>query len=316
VTEDTDALMRDFVHYGNAKRNAISDVLRKEYGEKSELPGIKTLEKALRLIDETCEISDPMTFYKRVDDLYDDFDEVSEDMVDLNGFLGGVQKEKFKHACRTLAIYERSKNYISDPDIIEYANQIKKIKSVNKPYSYIPKMEEYDNLLGDAIMELLEKDAERIKPDVYADQKIATEAVEADRPYAERIKKEIADKFDELIEKTDHAGDIATLNGIPAESNALLTNFLNKISNEEEFYQRSIKPQTPGGGDTGTSGVANPKPPVAKPRTIRTVPLTMRTLTENRTYTMKSKHDVDRFIEEMRGKLYDKLGDDTIIKLN
>ena len=45
------------------------------------------------------------------------------------------------------------------------------------------------------IMELLEKDAERIKPDVFADQKIAMESVEADRPYADRIKKEINEKF-------------------------------------------------------------------------------------------------------------------------
>lgn len=314
MTEDTDALMRDFQQYGNYKRNNISDVLRQEYSAGSELPGKKILEKALRLIDDTCDISDPMTFYKRVDDLYDDFDEVSEDMVDLNGFLGGPQKDKFKHACRTLAIYERSKNYISDQDIIEYANQINKIKNVIKPYAYIPKMEEYDGKLSAAIVTLLEKDAERIKPDVYADQKIAVEAVEEDRPYADRIKKEISAKFSELIDKLDHAGDIATLNGIPAESNALLTNFINKINNEEEFYQKSLQPATPPKDEQG--GKHTPPTPPVKPKTIRTVPVTMRTLTENRTVTIKSKEDVDKFVEEMRQKLYGQLGEDVIIKLN
>ncbi len=315
MTDDTDALMRDFLQYGNYKRNNISDVLRQEYGTGSELPGKKILEKALRLIDDSCSISDPMTFYKRVDDLYDDFDEVSEDMKDLNGFLGGPQKDKFKHACRTLAIYERSKNYISDQNIIEYANQINKIKSVVKPYGYIPKMEEYDEKLAAAIIELLEKDAGRIKPDVYADQKIATEALEPDRPYADRIRKEIDAKFSELLDKLDHAGDIATLNGIPAESNALLTNFINKINNEEEFYQKSLQPaDPPQNGQSG--GKATPPTPPVKPKTIRTVPVTMRTLTENRTVTIKSKEDVDKFVEEMRQKLYGQLGEDVIIKLN
>lgn len=56
--------------------------------------------------------------------------------------------------------------------------------------------------------------------------------------------------------------------------------------------------------------------PVVKPKTIRTVPITMRTLTENRNYTMKSREDVDKFIEEMRNKLYDRLGEDTVIKLS
>lgn len=285
MTEDTDALMRDFRQHGINKRNHISDVLGREYGSLSELPGKKLLEKAVRLIDDTCGISDPMTFYKRVDELYDDFDEVSEDMVVLNGFLDGPQKDKFKKACRTLAIFERSKNYISDQDMIENANQLKKIKGMEKPYGFIPKMEEYDGKLGSAIMDLLEKDAERIKPDVYADRRIAMEAIDPGRPYADRIRREISEKFSDLIDKLDHAGDVATLNGIPAESNALLTNFINKINNEED-------------------------------KAIRTVPVAMRTLTENRTVTIKSKEDVDKFVEEIREKLYGKLGEDTVIKLS
>ncbi len=317
MTEDTDALMRDFQNYGNMKRTIINDELRAEYGVDCELPGKKILEKAIRLIDETCNVSDPMTFYKRVDALYDDFDEVSEEMVDLNSFLGGAQKEKFKHACRTLGIYERSKNYISDPDIIEYADQIRKIKRATKPYGHIPKMEEYDNLLGKAIVELLEKDAERIKPDVYSDQKIAAEAVDEDRPYAKRIKKEISDKFSELIDKLDHAKDMATLNGIPAESNALLTNFINRINHEEGVYQKSIQPQIPSDSKPETGMGKDMRPSsVRKSKIIRTVPITMRTLTQNRTFTMRSKDDVDKFIEEMRKKLYDNLGEDIVIKLS
>lgn len=315
VTDDTDALMRDFQHYGNTKRNEISNLLSAEYGGDFELPGKKILKKAIEIINDTCDINDPMIFYKRVDDLYDDFDEVSEDMNDLNGFLGGAQKDKFKHACRTLAIYDRSKNFISDQDIIGYADQIRKIKSISKPYGYIPKLEKYDNLLGTAIVELLEKDAERIKPDVYSDQKIATEAVEADRPYAEKIKKEISEKFSDLIKKLDYAGDIATLNGIPSESNALLTNFINRINNEEELYQRSIQPRTLSGTEPVTGG-GRDMPPAPKPKVIRTVPITMRTLTENRIYTMKSENDVDKFIEDIRKKLYKRLGEDTIIKLS
>ena len=120
-----------------------------------------------------------------------------------------------------------------------------------------------------------------------------------------------------MISKLDCAGDIATLNGIPAESNALLTNFINKINNEEEFYQKSIQTQMPSdteSNDKGEKGTSSPS--VVKPKTIRTVPITMRTLTENRNYTMKSREDVDKFIEEMRKKLYDRLGEDTVIKLS
>lgn len=47
-------------------------------------------------------------------------------MEDLDGFLAGVQKDKFLHAVKTLGIYEASKNYISDQRIIDCAMKIKK----------------------------------------------------------------------------------------------------------------------------------------------------------------------------------------------
>ena len=68
---DADALMRDFRNYGSRKKATIEDILRSDYGRDSKLPGKAVLEKAVRLIDDTCNISDPMTFYRRVDELFD-----------------------------------------------------------------------------------------------------------------------------------------------------------------------------------------------------------------------------------------------------
>ena len=222
VSDDADALMRDFRNYGSSKKVTIEDILKSDYGRDSKLPGKAVLEKAVRLIDDTCNISDPMTFYRRVDELFDDFDETSVELGDLNAFLGGVQKEKFIKACKTLAFYDASKNYIADAEIIENANQVKKIISLQKPYSFIPKLEQYEKWLGNAIVVLLEEDAKRIEPDIYADRKLVMESIEDDRPYAVALKKKFGDKFNELIEKLHTCNDIATLNGIPSESNALL----------------------------------------------------------------------------------------------
>ena len=59
---------------------SIADMLkrRKDAKDKDGNPiySEKDTEKALRLIDETLKISDPISFYKRVDELCDDFIEV------------------------------------------------------------------------------------------------------------------------------------------------------------------------------------------------------------------------------------------------
>ena len=311
VSDDADALMRDFRNYGSSKKAVIEDILRSDYGRDSRLPGKSVLEKAVRLIDDTCNISDPMTFYRRVDELFDDFDETSVELGDLNTFLGGVQKEKFIKACRTLAFYEASKNYISAAEIIENANQVKKIISLQKPYSFIPKLEQYEKMLGEAIVALLEEDAKRIEPDIYADRKLVMDSIDDDRPYAAALKKKFGDKFDELIEKLYTCKDIASLNGIPSESNALLQNSLDELKKTEHAYQLSIMPKEPAdGGEKPATLVA---PPV---KVINTVPVTMRTLTGNRTYTFRTETEIDEFVEEIRKNLKAKLGEDTLIKLS
>ena len=311
MTDDTDSLMRDFRSYCSTKKAYIEDVLKEDYGKDSPLPGKALLEKAVRLMDTVMVIGDPMTFYKRVHELYDDFEEVADQMVDLNGFLGGPQKDKYLKAYRTLQLYEASKNYISDEKIIDYAKQIKRIMSLTEPYSFIKKLEEYDRLLANAIVDMLEKDAERIKPDIYADEKLVQEALIKDRPYTERLQRKFRAKFDELIQKLEHARDMAKLNGIPAESSALVQNCLNEISREEAAYQLSIQP---------------PKPPVdhidpVKPKTpvkpvIKQKPVSIRTLTKNKTYSIRTEADIDAFLKEMRKSLIAELDDNTIIRLS
>ena len=316
TTDDQDSLMRDYRNYATTKKAAIEEVLREDYGVNSKLPGKKVLEKALRLIDETLKISDPISFYKRVDELCDDFIEVGLDIGDLNSFLGGVQKDKFLHAVKVLGIYENSKNYISDQEIIDYAAEVKKILSVEKPYSFIPKLEEYDNKLWDAIMKLLEKDTQRIQPDVYADWKTVKTSIPSDRPYAQRLLDKIDPKFQELIDKLEKITDIATLNGIPAESNALLQNCLRMIQTEEDAFQAEVERKKKEAEKQGSGTDAPVAPPVEPVKVIKNKPVSFRTITGNKTYSIKTEADIDQMLDELRTALKAQLEEDTIIKLS
>lgn len=310
-TDDQDNLMRDYRNYAETKKVAIEEVLRDDYGVNSKLPGKSILEKALRLIDDTLKISDPMSFYKRADELCDDFIEVGLDIGELNKFIGGPQKEKYIHACKTLAIYEASKNYISDPEIIDYANNIKKIISVEKPYGFIPKLEDYDKKLMTAIGQLLDQDMKRIEPEVYQDWKIVKEAIPADRPYEKKLLDRINPKFEALIEKLRTCNDVAALNGITSESDALQRNCLRDIEIEEVNYQKSIEPPVPPKGDG-----SGPDKQAKAVKVTKTKPVSLRTVTGNKTYTIKSKADVDAVVEEIRSALMSQLEEDTIIKLS
>ena len=316
TSDDQDTLMGDYRSYAQTKKEAIREVLREDYGANSRLPGKKILEKALQLMDDTIKINDPLSFYKKVDELCDDFIEVGLDMGDLNSFLKGVQKDKFLHAVKVLNIYEKSKNYISDQRIIEYAAQVKKILSVEKPYGLIPKLEEYDKKLMDAIVELLDHDTKRIEPDVYADWKMVKTSIPDGRPYSKRLWNQIDPKFEELLDKLKSVTDIAALNGIPSESNALLQNCLRMIQNEEDAYQaeenrkRKEEKKQEGGKEPAPNIFPEPV------RVVKNKSLSFRSITGNKTYSIKSEADIDQVLGELRTALTAQLEENTVIKLS
>ena len=316
TSDDQDTLMRDYRSYAQTKRLAIENVLRDNYGMNSRLPGRKILEKSLRLIDDSVKINDPISFYKRVNELCDDFIETGLDMGDLNSFLEGVQKEKFLHGVKALNIYEKSKNYISDQTIIDDAAQLKKILSVEKPYAFIPKLEEYDKKLMGAIMELLDHDTKRIEPDIYADWKMVKTSIPADRPYSQRLLDRIDPKFEELLDKLKSVTDIAALNGIPSESNALLQNCLRMIQREEDAYQAEMERRRKEKERQGGGKEVKPTPQAEPVKVIRNKPVSFRSITGNKTYSIKSEEDIDKMLDELRNALKAQLEDDTIIKLS
>ena len=313
MTDDSDSLMRDFQSYCTSKKSRIDTLLHDDYQPGSPLPGKDVLEKSTRLIDEVNKISDPMTFYKRVDELYDDFKEVSDELVDLTGFLEGKQKEKFLHAYRSLQIFNKSKNFITNQEILDYASQIKKILNIKEPYSFIKKLEDYDEQMMNAIANLLEKNAAKIKPDVEADRQLALDNIIKGRPYEERMRKMVMDKFGELLDKLDSTDNMVALNGIPAESTVLFTTCSREIDAAETEYQKSLAPVTT--PSTGRPGEGTQQTPPA-PHTPHTVAVPIRKLTRNKTYTIKSKEDIDKFLDEMRKSLLEQLKDDTIIRLS
>ena len=253
-----------------------------------------------------------MAFYKQVDELYDEFMEMVDDLHDLMGFLGGVQKDKFNSACKIYDIYKKSENYISDPETIGYAEQIKKIIGLPKPYSFINKLEQFDKALVAAIMRLLEKDAARIEPELVADRKLAIDSIPEGRPYADILRKRFESRFAALSEKLEKTNELAALNGIPAESSAVLQNCLNDITKEENAYQLALIAQNKDDKkDPEKSKLTTPEVKV-----VKTVPMTMRTLTGGKTYIIKNEGDVDKFLKEMRAELVSKLGEDKVIKLS
>ena len=167
-----------------------------------------------------------------------------------------------------------------------------------------------------AIMELLDHDTKRIEPDIYADWKMVKASIPADRPYSQRLLDRIDPKFEELLDKLKSVTDIAALNGIPSESNALLQNCLRMIQREEDAYQAELERRRKEKERQGGGKEVKPTPQAEPVKVIRNKPVSFRSITGNKTYSIKSEEDIDKMLDELRNALKAQLEDDTIIKLS
>ncbi|MGO5050909.1 BREX system P-loop protein BrxC [Lachnospiraceae bacterium LCP25S3_G4] len=307
TTDDSDALMKDFITYTGNKRTALNNYLDKEYKINIDYPGKSFIEEAIKLIDSLLCIADPMTFYKKAFDLQDEFLDLGDEIEDTTAFFKGEQVKLFSKAYDLLIIYDKSKNFISDIALEELAKKMKEIVFAKKPYSMINGLIDMCDQFIALNSKMLESTALRYKPDVYDDRKFVMESVYQDRPYTDKVTRKFEAAFDELLAKLDTSNDVSEIMLVQKESNAVRTNCLNELDREEAAYQRIIeKPVSP------VDPVA-PKPPV---KTVTTKNISVRDLTFGKTYSVKSKDDVEKFIEDIRQSLMQQLDEDTIIKLS
>ncbi len=305
TSDDPDVLMRDYRNFAEIKKTKLSEELL-GYTADTKLPGKKILTNGIELIEETLKISDPLSFYKRIFDVSDDFLEINDELGELSSFLEGPQKKKFLHAVMILGIYENSKSFIPDASVKKKADEIKKIISMDKPYGKIPELEKLDNDLDDAITVLLNDGVKEFEPTIYADWRFVKENIISNRPYTERITRSIDSRFGELIDKLNKCVDIAAMHGIPAESNALQQICLDEIQNAENEYQKITEEKEDHQGEK----TKEPSKPVVKNKTM-----SFKKLVNNKSYSIKTEEDVDKVVEEIRVALKEQLEENTIIKL-
>lgn len=151
---------------------------------------------------------------------------------------------------------------------------------------------------------------------MYADWKTAKSSIPSDRPYAQRLIDRIDPKFRELIDKLESSTDIAALNGIPAESNALLQNCLRMIQAEEDAFQAEVERKKKEAEKQGGESDTPVAPSVEPVKVIKSKPVSFRTITGNKTYTIKTEADIDQMLDDLRAALKAQLEEDTIIKLS
>ena len=309
VSEEDDALIASFK---NRSQNKLADIekLLFEYKIESRFPGKNILAKAKELLKQIGEAADPMEFFRMADGKKDDFLEIAEDISPIMAFFAGEQKGIFAKAWKYIDIFNNSKTYVVDRELIEVVDKIKSVVSKSIPYAEIHKLPALLDEFGTKHIALIEKEAEPIKEDLVSDKLKVCEALDAKDEYTVKFKDRFLNLFNELNNKLDTSNEIAAVKNIRYESDALKTRCLNEIAEYEkkllEEKQRKLKEQNK------ETGVVIVTPPVV----IKTEKnISLKQITSGKTVTIEKEEDIDEFLKTLKTKLVRELEKDTVIKL-
>ena len=305
VSDEDDALMASFKTRAQNKINDIEKLLF-EYKIESRYPGNSVLANVKNLLSQVGMTTDPVEFFKLVDAKKDEFLDIAEDITPVLDFFNGEQKGIYTKACKYIDIFDNSKTYVVDKELIEVVEKIKAIVLKQLPYAEIHKLPALLDEFGTKHVELIEKEAEPIKEDLENDKFKVCETLNS-KDYADKFNDKFLGLFTELNKKLETSNEVAAVKNIRYESDALKTRCLDEIAQyERKLMEEKQKEQNTGANE----GV------VTTPVAIKIDKnLSLRQVTSGKTVIIETEKDIDEFLESLRVKLVRELEKDTIIKL-
>ena len=313
-SDDDDAIMKSFIGYAQNLKNEL-EKLEIRYQTQPAYPGKNLVASGKKLIIEVLQMKYANEFFSGIDRKKDEYLDFAEDFEPLKKFFAGEQKEIFDKALHHMKIYDDSKTFIVDSEIEAVVADVKAILKKAAPFGEIFKLPELLSKFGNLYVALL---TEMEKPVEAA----IDEAKE--RVFSELQGKLCHDKlsdryvvlFREIREKAERCNNVATLQNIKIEADALKVRCLNEISTEEAKMVAAATPPAPVNDDNDNDGgndtpVVTPPPvPVKKQKTI-----SIKAINTQSTWQLENADDVKKYITELEKKLMNSLEEGTIINI-
>ena len=304
--DDEDSLMKSCQGYALSLKNDL-DKIEIQYQIKPFYPGKPVIALGKRLMIEMGGMEFTNEFFTAVHIKKDDYLDFAEKYAPVRAFFEGEQKNIFDKSVNLMKIYDDSRTFIVDKDIDSVAAEIKKILKMQEPYSSIYKLPSLNDKYKNMYSAFLGRLAGPIKKDILDARTRVLEELNG-KKCEDILKGRFIARFEELYNKADTCDNVAVLQSIKMETDALKIRLLNEIAAEE----LKLTEQNADDGENGNKETPETLTPqhLKKKKTI-----SIKSINNLSTWRIESKDDVDRYIEELKKKLYKTLEEDTIINI-
>lgn len=310
VSDDDDAIMKSFLGYASNLKNEL-EKLEIRYQTQPAYPGKQFVASGKKLMNEVLQMKYTNEFFNGIDAKKDDYLDFADDYEPLKKFFSGEQKDIFDKALRLMKIYDDSKTFIVDEGIEAVVSDIKDILKKSAPYGEIFKLPDMLEKFIDLYGKLLSDMQKPIDTAIEDARKRVLDELEG-KQCRDKLRDKFIRLFDEITDKASKCNNVATLQNIKIEADALKVRCLNEISTEEAKYVAA--PQQPSHvAEDPNYGKKEKQPapaPVKKKKTV-----SIKAINNATTWQIENEADVKRYIAELEKKLMSSLEDNTIINI-
>lgn len=311
VNDDDDSMMRSFQGYS---QNVLNELEKFEIMQKTtSLPGKKAVAQGKTLLRAIVQIQAPIEFFKKIHTDREDYLNFAEDYEPVKAFFAGEQKTIFERALRLMGIYDDSKTFIVDEQVEGAVGEIKAILKKDAPYAEIPKLPELLDRFTNAYMKVLDAMEAPVLAAI-GDAKSRVFKVLDTKEYKEEFRARFHKLFQEIYEKTKSCNNVATLQNVKVEADALKVRLLNEIAKKDEQIAiakaRAVAERSNNYGTTKINVITPPQPKIKKQKNI-----SIKTINVANSWQIESIQDVDNYLAVLRAQILKELGEDLVVNI-
>lgn len=311
MSDDDDSILKSFQQYASNLKNDL-EKLEIHYKNEPSYPGIGIIKTGKNLLVNILALNYSAEFFKTADEKHDDFMDFAEDFEPVKAFFKGDQIDIWNRAIRLIKIYDESKTFIVNAEIESVVSEVKSIMKKATPYSEIRKIPELLDRYTDLYGSLLSDMEVPVLTSIDEARERVIEEFEG-KECRESLYQKAMDRFAEISEKAKSCNNVAVLQNIKVEADALKVRILNEIVAEETKIAASKQPITP--PVTSDDHVAENLPVYHQPKMKAQKTVSIKSINSEATWRIETEDDIDRYIENLRRKIKQNIVSDTILNI-
>ncbi|NLB52378.1 MAG: BREX system P-loop protein BrxC [Syntrophomonadaceae bacterium] len=307
VNDDDDSMMGSFQTYSQKMLNDL-EKLEIMYQSKA-FPGKNIVAAGKELLRHVIQTQSSTEFYNKLAEKREDYLDFAEDYDPVKSFFAGEQKTIFGNAIDQMNIYDDSKTFIVDEEVENAAKEIKAILNKDMPYGDIPKL---PGLLDrfNAAYTKVRNDMETPVMEAIDDAKARVFEVLDTKSYKEDFYDRYIHQFKEIHDKAANCKNIASLQNIKAEADALKIRLLNEMNKKDEQIAKDKI------NENGSSyGNGNEKDPTPQPKPVSSRNISIKDLNLSNSWRVETEEDLDKYIAVLKERILKELEKDVIVNI-